>query len=169
MENFIEINRESFNPVFYSDEAVQFRSLEKRLESLKRDFGVTDHLKSIRVAVHDKVDAIILGNKLMLVSIVYFEGGLSSEIKLKAPRKSGRPKNIVHVNVTGVDKSMTLNQFKKYSLEELKKTHVTKSQILEKKFISKSKLEKYIADGTLQTVSFSNKIYINRNEILKLL
>jgi len=98
----IKITHKSLNSLLYIDTEVQFRSLEKYLEKLHRDYDIDDDTKSITVEVQDKADAIILTNKLELANVTYSEDGVTSEIKVKAPRKAGRPKNVVHVGENGV-------------------------------------------------------------------
>lgn len=167
MKNFIKITYTSLRPFFHRDSEVQFRSLEKYLEKLSRDYNVDDDTETITVLVQNKDDAIVLANKLELANVTYSEGGVLSEIKVKAPKKSGRPKNTVRVS--GVEKGMTAKQFCAYSIKELQKTHVTKSQIIQAKILTKTQLDKYITDGTLSTVNITDKIFLDREAVFKLM
>ncbi len=165
--NFIEITLQSLKPKFAKSADTQFRSVEKELEKLKRDYSVNDFSKVITVTVIDKVDAILLSERLGLEDVKYSENGAITTIQIKPVEKLGRPKNIVRVS--WFDKDMTLRQVTKFTLKELQKTHLLKSQILKAKILTKTQLEKYIADGTLQVVNHGTKIFIDRESVLKLM
>lgn len=165
--NFIEITLQSLKPKFAKSADTQFRSVEKELEKLKRDYSANDFSKVITVTVIDKVDAILLSERLGLEDVKYSEDGTMTTIQIKPIKKAGRPRNIVRVS--WFDKDMTLRQVTKFTLKELQKTHFLKSQILKTKLITKTQLEKYIADGSLQEVNHGNKIFIDRESVLKLM
>lgn len=99
--------------------------------------------------------------------MTYCSDDVDIELNITTPKKLGRPKNTVYIK--SLDKGMTVNQFKKHTLSELKKTHITKSQIIKAKLLTKSALEKNIANGTLKSISHSNKIFIDREEVFKLM
>lgn len=163
----IEISSQSFDSKFTKSFDVQFRSLEKGLEKLKRDYCVNDFSKIVIVTVDNKMDAISLAERLCLNTVLYSENGVTENLQIKVIKKVGRPKNIVRVS--WVDKSMSAKQVNKFSLEELQRTHILKVQIIKSKLITKTQLEKYIAEGKLEEVSFANKIFIERESFIKLL
>lgn len=165
--NFIEITLQSLKPKFTKSVDTQFRSVEKELEKLKRDYSINDFSKVVTVTVIDKVDAILLSERLGLEDVRYSENGVMITIQIKPVKKLGRPKNIVRVS--WFDKDMTLRQVTKFTLKELQKTHFLKSQIFKAKLLTKTQLEKYIADGSLQEVNHGNKIFIDRESVLKLM
>lgn len=165
--NFIEITLQSLERKLTQGSDSQFRSIEKQLEILKRNYNVNDFSKVVTVTVPDKVDAILLAERLKLESVIYSENGAKTTIQIKPIKKIGRPKNIVRVS--WFDKVMTVSQLSKLSLKELQKTHFLKSQILKARLMTKTQLEIYIADGTLHEVNYGNKIFIERESVLKLI
>jgi hypothetical protein len=165
--NVIEITFKSLEQRLTIDSESQFRSLEKQLEILNREYNVNDYSKVITVKVVDKADAIILSERLGLIKVHYIENGVAENLQIKVVKKPGRPRNIVRMS--GVDKSMSARQLDNYLLEELQKTHLQKSQILKAKLITKAQLERYVADGTLKEVVHGTKIFIERESFIKLL
>lgn len=165
--NTIEITFKSFYQSLIRDREAQFRSTEKQLEKLHRVFTVTNYLKLITVEVQDKTDAIQLAGTLGLQSITYSEAGILNEIPIKAPKKSGRLSSVVHVE--GVKRGMTINSYRKYTGKELQKTHLTKSQVIKAKLLTKTQLDKNLASGKLKVVTHGNKIFIDREEVFKLM
>ena len=165
--NFIEITVQSLELKFAKTADVQFRSIEKELEKCKRDYNVNDFSKVITVVVTDKADAILLSERLKLKKVQYTENGVTENLQIKVIKKAGRPKNIIHLS--WLDKGMSVRQFDKFTLNELQRTHFLKSEILKAKILTKTQLEKYIADGTLQVVNHGTKIFIDRESVIKLM
>jgi len=165
--NFVEIALQSLKPKLNKSADAQFRSVEKELEKLIRDYSTNDSSKVITVAVVDKADAILLSKRLSLDYVEYSENGLKESLQIKVIKKAGRPKNIVHIS--WLNKNMSPRQFKKFSMEEFKKTHVLKSQIIKSKLITNAQLKKYLAEGVLKTVISGNKTYLKRESVFNLL
>lgn len=164
---FIKVTESSFSLGGFKNFDVKFRSLEKFLERENRAFDVDDVEKVITVQVADDVDARLLSEDAGLSKVSYCSDEADIELNITTPKKLGRPKNTVYIK--SLDKGMTVNQFKKHTLSELKKTHITKAQIIKAKLLTKSALEKNIANGTLKGISHSNKIFIDREEVFKLM
>jgi hypothetical protein len=99
--------------------------------------------------------------------VEYSENGLKESLQIKVIKKAGRPKNIVRIS--WLNKNMSPRQFKKFSMEEFKKTHVLKSQIIKSKLITNAQLKKYLADGVLKTVIIGNITYLERESVFNLL
>lgn len=166
-EVFIKIDPVSFTKSDFKNTDTNFRSLEKFLERENRSFEVDDFEKVITVQVKDEVDALRLSDNAGLSKVTYCSDKADIELNITTPKKLGRPKNTVYIK--SLDKGMTVNQFKKHTLSELQKTHITKSQIIKAKLLTKSTLEKNIANGTLKGISHSNKIFIDREKVFKLM
>lgn len=77
--------------------------------------------------------------------------------------KRGRPRNVVFDNVTG--KGMTINQFTKRSAKEMRRLCLTRSEIVKRKLLTKSVLDKAIENGDLKEVMYGTKQYIYRTEL----
>lgn len=65
--------------------------------------------------------------------------------------------------VTG--KVSSLKKFKASSLIEFNKTHLSFSEIVERKLLSKSELERLVAAGTLKGCKYGSKRYVERIEL----
>ncbi|MDO8590472.1 MAG: hypothetical protein Q7R65_00655 [bacterium] len=77
--------------------------------------------------------------------------------------KRGRPRNVVFDKVTG--KGMTINQFTKRSAKEMRRLCLTRSEIVKRKLLTKSVLDKAIEDGHLREIIYGKKQYIYRTEL----
>ena len=164
---FIKVTESSFSLVGFKNLDTKFRSFEKFLERESRSFDVDDVGKTITINVTDEIDARRLSENADLSRVAYFSDAGEVELNIAAPKKLGRPKNTVYMK--SLDKGMTVNQFKKHTLSELQKTHITKSQIIKAKLLTKTALEKNLTNGVLKAVPHSNKIFIDREEVFKLM
>jgi len=96
--NFVEITLQSLKPKFNKSADAQFRSVEKELEKLKREYHTNDTSQVTTVKVFDKDDAILLSKRLSLDYVEYSENGLKENLQIKVIKKAGRPKNIVRIS-----------------------------------------------------------------------
>jgi len=166
MKNSIIITPESFKESYFRDDTSYFRSLESFLDKHNREFVVDDIEKTVTVEVVDELDAQRLAIMAKLKNVTYLEDGISKELVVAPPKKQGRPKNIIFID--GGSKGFTARQFNKYTSDELKKTHLTKTQVLKLGIVTKTKLDRYIADGTLKPIEQGNKIFISRKDLAEL-
>lgn len=60
---------------------------------------------------------------------------------------------------------ITLKKFNENSLIEFNKKHLSFVEIVKKKLLSKSELERLVVAGTLKESKYRNKRYINRTEL----
>jgi hypothetical protein len=142
------------------------RSLEKLLEKYNRKFECNDFEKTIEVEVLDKDDAVNFSTQIGLNKARYINNGKSEELIITAPSKRGRPKDSVFIGTAGQNElKMTTNQFKKYSLQEIQLTHLTKTQIIRMKILTKTQLEKYLNSGELKHKKIYNRTYIDQKDL----
>ena len=161
--NVIKITPKSFrlHPSF--DEATKFRSIEKQLENLNKDFEVMNHLKTISVIVSDKGDAILLASKLDLMKVEYCDNEVCIELQTKFLKKIGRPKRTVFIS--GQSKGMTMSQYNKHiKLDTLSKTEIIKRGIL-----TKTKLNNAISSGSLNVIKTGVSEHISQKELREFL
>jgi hypothetical protein len=62
-------------------------------------------------------------------------------------------------------KVSSLKKFKANSLIEFNKTHLSFSEIVERRLLSKGELERLVVSGTLKECKYRNKRYIERVEL----
>lgn len=167
MPKFIQITTKYFSKPGYENSVTQLRRFEKYLQRTHRTYSCDDFEKVITVKVVDKLEAFKIAGEGKLTSVLYHEDGVNTELDMKPSRMRGRPRATVTINEGA--KKMTLNQYKKFTLSELKKTHISKGQIIKAGLISKTKLQHFIDDGTLTTVSSGRTTFINKNELFKLI
>ncbi|MDO8594909.1 MAG: hypothetical protein Q7R93_05390, partial [bacterium] len=117
--------------------------------------------------VRDESDALWLLDNARLKSAKYHKDGEVRDLALNFEKQKGSPRNIVQVE--GIEKSMSINQFKMRPLRELEKTHLTRSQIVKAKVFTPQQLNKYIGAGILQVVRHGRKIFISRADIVRLI
>jgi len=167
MKSSIKINEKDLPEYGFFSPCNNFRSLEKLLEKHNRKFNCDDFEKIIEIEVSDKIDALRLSKLIGLSKVNYSVDNVTEELTVSSPKKLGRPKCSVFIETTG--EKMTVKQFRKYSLEKLQKTHLTKTQILKRKILTKTQLEKYINDGTLKRLNCHNRSFISMEELFSLL
>ncbi len=167
MERYILVTEESFSKGRLPSVAACFRSFEKYLEKYQRVYVCNDFEKTITVEVKDELDAVTVAEGGELVRVQYHADGSDTELVMKPPKKLGRPR--ATVTVGGAAKKMTINQYRKYTLGELKKTHLQKGQIIKAGLLTKTKLEHLISEGKLTPVQHGKLVFINRNELMGLL
>lgn len=167
MKACIKITKDSFSESYIKTEKVYFRSLEKFLEKINRKFDYDVIKKVITVNVTDEMDARHLAEKAKLNKVEYYADDNIKELIIFAIRKPGKQKNVISLN--GGNKYITPNRFQKHLLKELQITHLTKAEIIKKKILTRTQLEKFIANKTLQVVHHGNKILINRKELSELI
>lgn len=62
-------------------------------------------------------------------------------------------------------KVSSLKKFRASSMIEFNKTHLSFSEIVERRLLSRSELERLVATGTLEEYMYRNKRYIKRTEL----
>lgn len=167
MPKFIRITTNSFPKTWHEDLVAQLRSFEKYLDRTHRTYTCDDFEKIFTVKVTDKLDAIKILRECGLTHVLYHEDGVDTELNTSSFCMKERPS--ATVTLEGGAKKMSLNQYKKLTLGELKKTHITKGRIIKVGLISKTKLQHYIDDGTLTAVRYGRMTFIDKNELFKLI
>lgn len=66
-------------------------------------------------------------------------------------------------------KDYTVAKYRKKETEELLKTHVLKNDVIERKLLTKSVVEKGIKLGQIEAIKYNGKIYVNRTDVAKLI
>jgi hypothetical protein len=161
---FIRIKGSDFPTLRFRNAEEFLRSVEHYLVKYKREYFFRDRI--CLIYVNDQFDAMKLGLDLKLEKIEYSDGFRTLLLNLRKENGIGRPKNTIFDGVSG--RGMTLNQFKKHSLKEIKESCLTKSEIFKRKIITKGKLEKALREGKIKDIKFGNATYIVRLDLEKL-
>lgn len=165
MQNYIKILLSDFSKhSSYKSKEGYFRSLEKYLENNNRQFLFDDSNKSCIVYVVDKNEAMRIGLHFKLHTLEYYDGlSFSRLFPDLLSKKGGSMKSVIINTVT----------YKQISPKEIKKefnhNYLTFNSIIDRKILTKTKLEKLVYLKVLKEVNIKNKRYIDREELFNFL
>lgn len=141
------------------------RSVEHFLKKYHRGYNLDGEV--FTVPVQNKVDGMKIGLGLRIECIEYFDRKNIELIEVTHKKRRGRPKNAVFLQL--LNKGMTINQFQRYTIKEVRKECVTKSVIIKRRILTETALAKAIKTGQLNEIRMGNRSYINRLELATLL
>lgn len=140
-----------------------FRSLEKYLEKNSQPYESEG--QTCIIYVDDKNDAIRIGLHFGLDKLKYFDGVNLLPLILDAKEKSpSAPKYMIFDN-TG--KKIGIRKLREQSMQEIKLNCIERSEVIKRKILTRSEVEKAFARGELSPTMFMNKCFIHRKELAK--
>ena len=145
--------------------ASRLRSIEHFLNINYRGYNLDD--EDFTVPVQGKADGMRVGLDLRLERIEYCDGKNTELIELVHKNRRGRPKNTVFLQ--SLNKGMTVNQFQRHTIKEIRRKCVTKSAVIRRKILTETALAKAIETGQLNEIRMGNRSYIDRVELMTLL
>jgi len=121
-----------------------YHSLESYLEKNNHNFKRDED--GYIVYAQDKNEAMRLGLNFPWFDKKYFDGSLlhSLDLNIKIDKRRG-PRNIVTDTATG--KKMSLRQFSRLSINEIKETCLSKNEVIKRKLLTKGAIDKAAAAG----------------------
>lgn len=140
-----------------------FRSMEKYLE--KNNYSYESDGKICVIYVDDKNDSMRLGLHFSLDKVEYFDGSDLLPLILNIKEKSrNNPKYVIFDNEGN---KIAMRRLREQSIEEIKINCIEKREVIKKKILTKSEIEKAFTKGELSPVNFMNKCFIDRRELAK--
>jgi hypothetical protein len=143
-----------------------YHSLESYLEKNNHNFNKSED--GYVVYVQNKNEAMRIGLNFPWFDKGYFDGSVLQTLNLN-PKVDNRrgPRNIITDNTTG--KKMSLRQFRKVSSSGIKEGCLSKNEVIKRKLLTKGEIDKAVAVGNLEVVSFEGGSYINRQKLAEFL
>lgn len=162
-QKYIKISYSNFfkDPFSRSTDS-HLRSLEAYLVRNNRTYNISE--QTCVVYVYDKNDAMSIGLDLNLGRVEYFDGLELLPLVLKVKKeKLSKSRGVVVKDASGT--TITMKKLREQTFKELTLNCLEKNDIVERKILTRNRLESAITEGKLIEINVGSKYYINRQDL----